>query len=707
MSVIELNGNYYALMKDSNGKATVTQSYVQRLATAYRSVGTQRRQDDTSVNRYVNPGFPKGIGWGRAKRDSGRGVGGMLDSTSWTAKGPVALGRLQETQTHADPREHLVKALNFKGDLWGVFEENYASDEVTSPNSGKFGSSSDDWTGGGTIQAASAGNNAHGMRIFDAAIHKGNLWVIGNGNSEGTEDEYLMSYSADGASWSAGSGAASFPDGNNEEHVIEPASGDDDVISRRHNFNDDYARILDYGTMMLIALFEPHSAPYGGDGDGVVAIYSTVDAGTNWVAEVTVAAGDGPKAFVDWYNTSGARSPVLIIPEGVYEIDVTNNVANLMFPLDGDVNNGRHSVVGPDGALYVGQGNGDIMRLNIAANGVLEIMNVGPPGDGLVTARQGYPTCMLRVPNEFLVVAYGGHAANKYASIFLVDTSSILQDEETGKHYMPWHHLYQHGSDNADIVTMAYSSEDNATPRLHFAVEGSSATTNYHIEEPFTNPEQTTTAKYQATSFIRLPDDDLGDPQSTTMILQAMVDADDLTAGSGGSGGSGDEYIELRYGLNGASDTTTSLGDFLSGALTQSFGSGAGIATRRIGINLLLDRSTTNTNTPKLHEFELQGHHILQDKLAWDFVIDVAATARDYSPDVTSGQAAEEVIISNLETVAQSTTLVTFTAGRMTQTRVRVPNDVPPQFDLSVVDSFGKDTGRRTGFVRIRVEQGI
>ena len=122
---------------------------------------------------------------------------------------------------------------------------------------------------------------------------------------------------------------------------------------------------------------------------------------------------------------------------------------------------------------------------------------------------------------------------------------------------------------------------------------------------------------------------------------------------------------------------------------------------------MLLDRSTTNTNTPKLQEFELQGQHVLQDKLAWDFVIDVAATARDYSPDVTSGQAAEEVIISNLETVAQSTTLVTFTAGRMTQAKVRVPNDIPPQFDLNVVDSFGKDTGRRTGFVRIRVEQGI
>lgn len=701
MSVIELNGNYYSLVKDSSGRATVTQSYVQRLSTAYRTVGMQKREDDTSVNRYVTPRLPKGIGWARAKRDSGSGVGGMLDSTSWTARGPIALGRLQETQTHADPREHFVKAVNFKGDLWGIFEENYASDEVTSPNSGKFGNSSDDWTGGGTIQAASGGNNTHGMRIFDAAVHKGNIWVIGSGNSTGAEDLYLMSYTPDGATWSAGSGAATFPDGSGDEFVTD-AGGNSNVISRRHTFTDDYARILDYGTMMIIAIYEPHTAPGGGDGDGVVAIWSTVDSGTNWVAEVSVATSDGPKAFVDWYNTSGARSPVLIIPEGVYEIDTTNNVANLMYALDGDSHNGRLSVVGPDGALYVGLGSGDIIRLNIAANGVLEIMNVGPPGDGLVTARQGYPTCMLRVPNEFLVVAYGGHAAGKYASIFLVDTSSIFQDEETGKHYMPWHHLYLHGSANAEIISMAYSAEDDAIPRLHFAVEGAAASVNYHIEEPFSNPSQTTTAKYQATSFIRLPDDDLGDPQSTTMILKAMVDADDLSADTD------DEFITLRYGTNGASDTTTTLGNFFSGTLTQSFGaSSEGIATRRLGINLLLDRGSTNTNTPKLQEFELQGHHVLQDKLAWEFAIDIAATARDYSPDVTSGQATEEVIISNLETVAQATTLVTFTAGRMTQARVRIPNDAPPQFDLSVVDSFGKDTGRRTGIVRIRVEQGI
>ena len=43
--------------------------------------------------------LPKGLGWARARRDTGKGDGGMLDSTSWTAKGPVALGKLQENQS--------------------------------------------------------------------------------------------------------------------------------------------------------------------------------------------------------------------------------------------------------------------------------------------------------------------------------------------------------------------------------------------------------------------------------------------------------------------------------------------------------------------------------------------------------------------------------------------------------------------------------
>ena len=121
----------------------------------------------------------------------------------------------------------------------------------------------------------------------------------------------------------------------------------------------------------------------------------------------------------------------------------------------------------------------------------------------------------------------------------------------------------------------------------------------------------------------------------------------------------------------------------------------------------MFDVSTTTTNTAKLHEFELQAQHVLLDKKAWEFVIDVAATARDYSPTVTTGEMAEEEIISNIEAVVGATTLVTFKSGRMTQTKVRIPNDAPPQFNLTVADSSGKDTGYRTGYISVRVEEGI
>jgi hypothetical protein len=55
----------------------------------------------------------------------------------------------------------------------------------------------------------------------------------------------------------------------------------------------------------------------------------------------------------------------------------------------------------------------------------------------------------------------------------------------------------------------------------------------------------------------------------------------------------------------------------------------------------------------------------------------------------------------------QSTTLLTFTAGGMSQARVKIPNDRPPVFDLAVVDSNKNRRGYRTGTISVRVEEGI
>jgi hypothetical protein len=285
----------------------------------------------------------------------------------------------------------------------------------------------------------------------------------------------------------------------------------------------------------------------------------------------------------------------------------------------------------------------------------------------------------------------------------------VVHDEESGKSYMPWHSMYQHGVANLDITNIIYSTADDGVPRLHMALQGTAVSLVYHIEYPFDVPTQNTAIQYQASSVLRFPDDDLGDPQSSTLILQAMVDADELD-GTTGSGDADENHIEFRYGVDGASDSGTLLGDFLGSQKTLPFpdSGGAGISAKRIGIKMSFDNANTAvTETPLLHEFELQGQHVMLDKKAWDFTIDIGATAKDFSPTVSAGEKAEEVIIASIETVAESTTLVTFTSGRMTQTRVRIPNEGAPQFSLRVEDSFLDDTGYRTGFVTLRVEEGI
>ena len=693
MAVIELNGQSYTLAQDERGKAAISQSYVRRLSSAIRTVGVQHREDDTSVNRYVSPSFPKGIGWHRARRDTGRGVGGLMDSTCWTMRGPIANGKLAQGASISNGAEgdHIKKFIVFKGNVYGLTEEDYSA----GTNRGRhdiFGGGDDTWDGGGEIGSNTSGL---GFRVFDACVHKGKLYCVCS--LDGSDSKYEVESSSGGATGWSGATGTGWPAGGSANYIAT-------AKSRRNAFDDDFGRILSFGNTLVTAIYLDADSS---DGDDTIAIWSTTDAGTNWANDCTIPSGDGPKALVDWYDLGLNRSPVLVTAEGIYSIDLANNTFTLMYGLDGDSNNGRWATVGNDGALYFGLGSGAVMRMALTDSNTLDIMDVGPPGEGLITARQGHVNCMAATPSEWLLVSYGGHSADHYASIFAIDTSVILKDEESGKRYMPWHSIYYSGAVNSDITNLIYSTADDNIPRLHFAFEGTLSSNVWFIEYPFDVPTQNAAIQYNQTSILRFPEDDLGDPQSSTMILQALVDADDL-GGTTGSGGTDENHIEFRYGIDGASDSGTSLGDFLGGQKTLSFGSGAGISAKRIGINLLFTRDDSpNTETPLLHEFELQGQNVYLDKKAWDFTIDIGATARDFSPTVAANEKAEEVIISNIETVAQSTTLVTFKSGRMTQTRVRVPNEGAPVFNLTVEDSFLDDPGYRTGFVTLRVEEGI
>ena len=684
MGIVSLNGNSYVC-------GPIELTYTQRQAPAYRTTAEQRRESDPSIGHFLHRSFPLGIGWARIKREIGRGVGGLLDSTCWTALGPVTLGKLQEVQSHAANADHWKKAVNFKSDLWGMFEEDVSLGQAPGLVARKFGATSDDWTGGGTINPNPASDV--NVRGFDMVVHKNALFVAANDpTAAGSEVVYACRTSTDGITWTDAA-LTGFPDSTTTNRYLTT------TVTRRNNFDDDMAKLLSFGNVLLYALY---LHPSSTDGNGTIAVYSSTDSGANWVLDVTIPSGDGPKAFVDWVTIGGVRSPVLVTAEGVWSIDYTNNTFALIYALDGDSTTGRWAVVHSDGKLYIGLSTGEIARLNIGEADNLEVAILRPGGDGLVTARQGRVNYMLTV-GKYLLVAYGGHAASRNASIFLLDTQVEYYDPETGEMFVPWHHVHQDATANLDIVALAYSTEDDGTARLHFAVEGAAASVNSHIEEPFVNPKQSTTVKYQATSILRLPDDDLGDPQTTDTITQAFVDADDLSATNA------DEYIALRYGLNGASDTTTTLGDFLSGTLSQSFGSAAGVAARRIGVNLLLDRGATNTNTPKLQEFEMRSHHVLLGRRRWSMRVDIAKTAEgDTKPDGVADQHINETIIANLHTIVTSTTLVLFQDNEtVAAVRVRVPPDAPPIFTLEVVGATAQTRGWRSGFVDLTLEEAI
>ena len=688
MGIIELDGKKYVI-------GPLQQTHSPRLAPPFRTRGVQVRADDTSVNRFIHSGFPLGIGWSRMKRESERGVGGLLDSTCWTAKGPVTLGKLEESQTHSSPADHLIKAVNFRGNLWGIFEKDYSGATVGSVTAKRFVSSSNSWAGGGPVTSGPSSVSLRnvGVRAWDMVVHKDFLFAVVNnrpGSNTSIDSKFYCGKSADGSTWS-NTGLASA-----SANSYIPTS-----VARRNRIDDDMARLLSFGNELLMARYRH---PDSSSGDGLIEVLSTTDSGTNWASDVTIPSGSGPKAFVSWYNLSGTRSPVLVTAEGIYAIDTSGDAFEEIYALDGDPGNGRWSEVGNDGALYVGLGSGQILRLSVLDTNTLEATMIGPPGDGLVFARQGHVSHILRTPSEWLFVAYGGHKAGTKASIFMIDTSVLLTDPETGKRFMPWHHFYQHGTADQDIATMAYSTASDGTPRLHFAIEGTSATANRHIAKPLTNPEQSSTIKYQASGVLQLPDDDMGDPQTTSMIFQGLIDVDDLSEANTG------EYIQLADGLDGDSYGTNVRGDFLSGDKDLVFGdSEQGVAGKRWRGQLTLHRdSGDNTQTPKMHEFELQAQSVLVGKKRWAFEVDIEETAKQTPPNVSTNVDVRETIISNIETVAESTTLVTFqSAEAMVEARVRVPNDIPPVFDFEVVDSDFTNRGYRTGVVRVIVEQGV
>ena len=668
MARIKLNSNFFHI---PDGQSI--QSYaVNPQAEAFSTQGASRRIDNTKLRRFVQ-GWKDGLGISRKKREEGIGINGLRDADAETRFDHVSLPYLRVAGTGESG--HFRKFFHFGGDLYVATEDNYASDAEGLAKIFKFTISGTDWNAAVTLAGQGSGGETEGVRHFDTVVFKGNVISVvsagdpeHDGGNESAETELHLVRTTDFST-------VVLAKDNITNTTILPTA-----ITRRSNEDDFAARLCVFGNTLLIA---------ANGGSGFITVYKSTDAHSATegsqatIATVGLISGasgtsggeDHIRGFVVWRdpNTAGVPAAALIsTEENIFILDVANNSSSELFPtgfLTGGPGDGR-MVVGSNGNLYFVRGE-NIIEASIVGLGQTNIRNVGPAsrttlpntaqaaeatlsghGDGLVSSKQGVPTFLYGGSPDWLYVAYGGTASGKKKSILAMDYNTKA-----------WHSVYFDDgttfNDDGDgrIWGMILSSADDGVQRLHWWQEGGSRapgsnSVHFYIEEPERTPRQrveSTDSGFKATGYIEFAEDDHGDPQISTAILESRIDAEDLGADTNA------DYMEHKYGLDGGNWDANDLGDFFSGTKTLSFGtSGRGVSAKTVRhrLNFARDAGDT-TQSPLLNEFEVVVRTRLATLKGFRIPIDIGRTAAE------EGVRPQDVI-DRLEAIHDSVTLVPF-----------------------------------------------
>ena len=385
----------------------------------------------------------------------------------------------------------------------------------------------------------------------------------------------------------------------------------------------------------------------------VIRFYSSTDGGDKWQDEnVRLGSNNGPQGLVVYPDIDRENKLYLATNEGVHIIDTgsTDWTSELVFRMPSHEDNGRRMAI-HNGGIWVAQGVGDsspppVSRITV--QGDRRVIEAGYGlsfGDGVPEDLHG-PIRWMVSAGDFLFASVGGGAADTNARVVCWNGKG-------------WHHMTKYGTANKKIQWIDFSSRDDGTPRLHYAVRtGNTVSNTAFLAEPLVNPRSGVGIKRADldgtnAGHIELPYFDFGLPQESKSILAVHVVAEDLTDTS-------NEFIEVEYGINGAA-TTTDLANFTSSTVKATFGSDAGLSAKNIGFRLKFNRADgTNTNTPKLRDFVVEGYVVPTIQYEHQMTIDIKETAQ------ITGQSVETVI-SNLETIVSSVTQVVFKFGRVSK----------------------------------------
>ena len=475
-----------------------------------------------------------------------------------------------------------------------------------------------------------------GLMPLDLIVSGPNLVALFLAN-----DEYHVSISTDGSTWT---GSSTGQIGNSHVLLNSVTAGE----------SIDAGKLVEIGNELIAVIWDETNSK--------IVFFRSTDNGDNWSAE-----NDAAGAAVNIYSTSGVKGVAVMAgtdgedklyvgtDSGLWECDTApaNWIPIQVDKMAGSANNCRDMIVYKGELWYpVGADSNTAAGMRVLNN---NNRNRDIRGDLGLDFGDGVPSDLLGsfkklfVAGDFLFASVSGEAANRNARIVCWNGDG-------------WHHIARSSTANREIQWMHVSSADDGSigiPLLHYNISTATSTsTSHYIEYPLTNPASGVALKredYSAgqSGTIDLPYYDLGIPQENKNFLATHVMADDLDSASGAD----KEFINVDFGVNGAA-LTTDLGDILSGTSRLTFGSGAGVSGKNLGIRLNLNRGGTNTDTPKIKDIVVEG--VISPEVSYEhqLTIDIKETATNTGLSV-------ETVISNLETAINSVTQVNLSFGQV------------------------------------------
>ena len=528
------------------------------------------------------------------------------------------------------------------------------------------------WTEGVIAFAHVAGRIRGSSSVpLDIVSHKTSMISL-----SASRDDHVIFHSTDGATWTV----ASTP----------ITTG---LLSNSVTAHED----IDAG--LLASIGNEVAAAVWHEDNGTITFFSSSNIGVAWNDEaVDINSGNGPQGVAVLAGIDNEDKLYVGTREGLYEVDTAPSTwtFRLIMPMVPHEDNCRRMQVHSDGALWFSQGVDNdspptVYRMFVT-NGARQIERVPndfSAGDGLASDRLG-PIRWMASAQGTMYVSMGGGAGSRNGSVMA----------HTG---LGWHSMRRHGTANKKIEWLAASADDDGTPRLHYAIRTAAGTSDSKfLTQPFVSPASGVTIKREASGYVDLPYVDAGFLEIGTWLFY-QVNAEDLSASDSG------EYIAVTDGIDASgalqARTNNSRGNILSSTTSLDIASGAGVASTNLGARLTLHRDgSVNTHTPKLKDIRVGVLKEPGVRERYEFTIDVDATAK------ASGISDPEVVISNLETARDLTTLPAFTYGSIgtKYVKVRVVNKAENFQEENVSGAVApRAQTRRNGLVQVVVEEVV